>query len=136
VSEARFAKRYGSAAPEAVLIKGGGSATQRLMAYREIPTVEQIVRDLHNTPFGEALARALSRYNEKRSLSVFQDELEGQIAREHYALFMKDPLSIGIPVAYLAALVNEVRNLRLIGRGKAAGWKREDIEKELRLWQN
>lgn len=136
VTGARFAQRYGTSAPEAVLIKGDGLATQRLMAYGEIPTVEQLVRDLRSTEFGDALARAQVRYDEKHSLSIFEDEIEGQVARRHYGFFRRDPLSIGIAVAYLAAIVTEVRNLRVIGRGKAAGWKREDIEKELRLWQS
>jgi V/A-type H+-transporting ATPase subunit C len=133
---ARFAQRYGTSAPQAILIDGGGIVTQRLMAYREIPTLEQLVRDVRGTELGEALARAEARYNEKHSLAVFEDEIENQLARQRFALFQRDPLSIGIAVAYLAALVNEVRNLRVIGRGKSAGWKREEIEKELRLWLN
>ena len=67
---------------------------------------------------------------------VFEDEIENHLARRRFELFQHDPLSIGIAIAYLTALVNEVRNLRVIGRGKSAGWKREEIEKELRLWLN
>lgn len=134
MSGARFAAHYGTTLPEQVLIQGGGPATQRLMEYKEIPTVEQVVRDLHNTEFGAALTGAEAGYNEKHSVAGFEDGIEGQMSRADYGLFGGDPLSIGVAVAYLAALVNEVRNLRLIGRGKSTGWSRENIEKELRLW--
>ncbi len=134
VSGARFAQRYGTDSPSAVLIRGGGLATERLMAYKEIPTVEQIARDLRATEFGEALARAEALYANKPSLAAFEDEIEDHIARGRYGLFQHDPLSMAIAIAYVTALVAEVRNLRIIGRGKAAGWKRDEIEKELRLW--
>ncbi len=136
VGGARLTKSYGSAAPEPLLIKDGGPVTRRLLEYKEVPTLEQLVRDMHETRFGDALARGQARYNEKKSLAAFEDELEGQLIKEQTGLFNRDPLSIGIAIAYLAALVNEVRNLRLIGRGKTVGWKREEIEKELRLWQS
>ncbi len=134
ISGVRFAQRYGTSSPSAVLVPGGGLATERLMEYKEIPTIEQLGRDLRATKFSEALARAEAIYAEKHSLAAFEDEIEGQMVRERYGLFRHDPLSMGIAIAYLTALVNEVRNLRIIGRGKAAGWKREEIEKELRLW--
>jgi len=134
-SNARLSQRYGSTAPAPLLIKGNGLATQRLMAYKEVPALDQIVRDLSATSFGDALARGQARFNDKQTLSSFEDELGAKLEQENIALFHHDPLSIGIAIAYLAALVKEARDLRLIGRAKAAGWKREEIEKELR-WQN
>jgi V/A-type H+-transporting ATPase subunit C len=136
VANSKLTKQYGSAAPEPLLIRPGGHVTLQLQAYKEVPTLEQLVRDMRETRFGDALARGQARYKEKKSLAAFEDEIEGQLARQQIGLFNRDPLSIGIAIAYLAALVDEVRNLRLIGRGKTVGWKREEIEKELRLWQS
>ncbi len=134
-ANARLTQRYGSAAPAPLFIPGGGLATQHLSAYKQVPALDQIVRDLSATSFSDALARGQARFNDKHMLSAFEDELEAQLERENVARFHHDPLSIGIAIAYLAALVRETRNLRLIGRAKAAGWKRDEIEKELR-WQN
>ena len=135
-SGARLTERYGNASPASLLIAGGGRASQVLIAQKEIPSGEQIARELRDTIFGAALARAATRYAETRVIAVFEDELEAQLARGQLAFFKRDPLSIGIAIAYLAARVNEIRNLRVIGRGKAAEWTRAEIEKELRLWQN
>jgi len=135
-STARLTERYGSTAPAPLLLKGGGWATQKLFGLPNLPALDQLVRDLHATEFGDALARAQARYNETHALTAFEDELEKYLAQQNLALFHADPLTIGIAIAYLTALINEVRNLRVIGRGKVAGWSRDEIEKELRLWQN
>lgn len=135
-SSARLTERFGSNAPTALLLQDGGAATQKLFTLRDIPAVEQLVREMHDTEFGDALARAQTRYNETRALAAFEDELEAYATQKNLMLFHSDPLTIGIPIAYLTALVNEIRNLRVIGRGKAAGWTRDEIQKELRLWQN
>lgn len=131
---ARLVQRYGSASPAPLLIKGKGPVTRRLFEYAEIPPLDQLVRDLRSSRFGDALARAEARYQEEHRLSVFEDEVEAKLTGDRIALFHKDPLSIGIAIAYLQALIAEIRNLRVLGRGKAAGWKHEEIEKELRLW--
>ncbi len=135
-SAARFAERYGTRAPAALLLRGGSRMTDKLLAYQDIPALDQLMREMHDTDFGDALTRGQARYNETHTLTAFEDEIEAHLTRKHLALFYRDPLSIAIAAAYLTALVNEIRNLRVIGRGKAAGWQREQIEKELRLWQN
>ncbi len=136
VSAARLIERYGSNAPAVLWLKGGGWATQKLFALSNIPALDQLVRELHDTEFGAVLARAQARYNETRALGAFEDEIEKYLAQHKLALFHSDPLTIGIAIAYLTALINEIRNLRVIGRGKLAGWSRTEIEKELQLWQS
>lgn len=132
----RLTRTYGSAGPAPLLIKSHGLVTIRLLQYNEIPTLEQLVRDLRSSAFGDALARGEARYRDTQALSAFEDEIEKQLLNQQVAFFHRDPLSISIAIAYLAALANEVRNLRVIGRGKAADWKQDEIEKELRLWQS
>ena len=133
---ARLSQRYGSAAPAPLLIKGGRSVSQKLFAHKEVPAIDALVRELSDSEFRDALAHGLARYAETKSVGAFEDEIDAQLARQNLACFHRDPLSIGIAIAYLTALVNETRNLRVIGRGKDAGWKRAEIEKELRLWQS
>ncbi len=130
----RLARAYGRAAPAPLLVPSHGLVTVRLLQYNDIPTLEQLVRDLKDGAFGQALARGETRYRDTKSLSAFEDEIEKQLLDRQMRFYHRDPLSIGIAIAYLAELANEVRNLRVIGRGKAAGWKRDEIEKELRLW--
>jgi V/A-type H+-transporting ATPase subunit C len=133
-SALRLSERFGSSAPAALLLKGSGVPTQRLRAYEQVPAVDQIVRDMDGTEFHAPLERGHARYSDRRSLTVFEDEIEAHLARKDIARFEGDSLTIGIAIAYLAALINEIRNLRMIGRGIAAGWPRRDIERELWLW--
>lgn len=135
-SAVRLVERYGSNTPIALLLKGGGLATQKLFNLTALPAIDQLVREMHDTAFGTVLSRAQARYNETHALATFEDELETFSMQENLTLFHNDPLTIGIAIAYLTALINETRNLRVIGRGKMAGWTHTEIEKELRLWQN
>ena len=136
LSGARFAQRYGTDSLATVLIPGGHSLTERLSAYREIPSLEQVERDMQATGWGHAPAQDKADHQAHRVPAMLERAIEDQVDRERYGLFSHDPLSIGIAVAYLTALVNEARNLRIIGRGKAAGLGRAEMEKELRLWPN
>jgi vacuolar-type H+-ATPase subunit C/Vma6 len=48
-------------------------------------------------------------------------QLDRRLIREAIGLARQDPLGIGVAMAYIERKVNEVRNLRTIMRGKAAG---------------
>jgi vacuolar-type H+-ATPase subunit C/Vma6 len=47
--------------------------------------------------------------------------------RNAVGLSRPDPLGIGLTIAYLEQKINEVRNLRMIIRGKALGMRNEQI---------
>lgn len=110
------------------LIRGGKSLSmERLLAIAASPALEAAVRQLAGTPYS-SLSTIGERLTVEGRISEFEKELERLLMKKAMGLFLKDPLSIGIPLAYLYAKEIEFRNIRLIGRGKI-----EDIpEKELR----
>lgn len=63
------------------------------------------------------------RFAETDPVSVTRIEgwLDRWLLREAIGLARRDPLGIGVATAYVERKVNEVRNLRLIMRGKASG---------------
>jgi V/A-type H+-transporting ATPase subunit C len=46
-------------------------------------------------------------------------------------LYLGDPLTIDIVIAYLAMKYNEVKNLRLIARSKQLGIPRDRVRREM-----
>lgn len=64
-------------------------------------------------------------------LTVFERDLDLAIIKAQTNLYLGDPLSIDIVVAYLALKYNEVKNLRLIGRSKQLGIPRDRVRKEM-----
>jgi V/A-type H+-transporting ATPase subunit C len=61
------------------------------------------------------------------SLPLIERKLDRLAIRKAVNLSRQDPLGIGVAIAYLERKTNEIRNLRMILRGKASGMSREQI---------
>lgn len=111
-----------------LLIRGGKALThEKLLAMAASPSLEVAVKQLAGTMYAGLIGTGEKQSMEGR-ISDFEKELERLLMKRAIGLFLKDPLSIAIPLAYLWAKEIEFRNIRLIGRAKL-----EDIpEKELR----
>jgi V/A-type H+-transporting ATPase subunit C len=64
-------------------------------------------------------------------LTAFERALDLATIKAQTDLYLGDPLSIDIVVAYLALKSNEVKNLRLIARSKQLGIPRDRVRKEM-----
>jgi V/A-type H+-transporting ATPase subunit C len=84
---------------------------------------------LGDTPYA-LIARKFAA-EESVALPRIERELEQLVLWKTLALSRQDPLGIGLPIAYLEQQINEVRNLRMIVRGKVAGLGAEQIEEWL-----
>lgn len=93
--------------------------------------VDQILDVLHGTRYGKVLDEAATTYLSTTSLAVFERALEDYFVRRVTMLGTRDPLGVGIPLAYLWAKQNEVTNLRIIVKGKAIGLPLDRTRKEL-----
>jgi V/A-type H+-transporting ATPase subunit C len=63
--------------------------------------------------------------------TTFERDLDLAIIKAQTDLYLGDPLSIDVVVAYLALKYNEVKNLRLIARSKQLGIPRDRVRKEM-----
>jgi vacuolar-type H+-ATPase subunit C/Vma6 len=101
----------------------------------EQDSVDAAVKTLAGTPCEAALTSGLDTYMETGRLS----DLERQLRRIRLGwmagLAAKDPLGIGVPLAYFALKSNEVANLRWIAHGIHLGFKAHDIKAELEFAQ-
>jgi V/A-type H+/Na+-transporting ATPase subunit C len=64
-------------------------------------------------------------------LTAFERDLDLAMIKLQTDLYLGDPLSIDIVVAYLAMKYSEVKNLRLIARSKQLGIPRDRVRKEM-----
>ena len=75
---------------------------------------------------------ALDAWATHERIDVLSDDLTAARTLWATSLFYRgDPLSVDVPLAFIAAKENEVRNLRLIGQGCTHGVAPEDIESRL-----
>jgi len=127
-------RRYEGADARSLLIEPGGQlSTGRLAALvAEETGLEGIVRGLSNTRYGAALAAGWQRYQtEENNPVVLERELERWQARQTAALFSRNPLSIGIPIAYIGCKEIEIANLRLIAEAIALGLPQDRVLNDL-----
>lgn len=73
----------------------------------------------------------LFRARDSVSPPLVERELDRAAVRHAVGLSRPDPLGIGPAIVYLERKTNEIRNLRMILRGKAAGMQPEQVEKWL-----
>lgn len=84
---------------------------------------------LAGSPF-HWLATAVAE-GEALSLPALEQRLDRALLHETFRLARRDPLGIGVVIAYIERRLNEARNLRLILRGKVLGMGAEQIEQWL-----
>jgi vacuolar-type H+-ATPase subunit C/Vma6 len=65
------------------------------------------------------------------SIPAIERRLDGALIRKAVALSRHDPVGIGVMLAYLERKINEVRNLRMIVRGRSLSMGPEQIDEWL-----
>lgn len=83
-------------------------------------TREDALQALHTLPGAAYWQDALHAWQASGDLPALERDLEDQLTRAAISLFTRgDPLSIAVPIAFIWALENEGRNLRILAQGLA-----------------
>jgi V/A-type H+-transporting ATPase subunit C len=114
-----------------VLIEGGTFFdTEKLISMIESKSVEDAVAALTGTPY--AFLQELPRETTTPvTISAYENELDRFLIRKGIAALRSDPLSIAVVIGYLWAKNNEITNIRIIARGKAAFIPDEELQEKL-----
>lgn len=113
---------------EKFLIKGSiRLSLEKLLSLIQLKNIEAVVKELSGTPF-QFLASVPEKYLAAGKISELEKELDRYLVKRGLRHFLGDPLSVAIALGYVWAKINEVTNIRIIGRGKTA----DVTEKELR----
>lgn len=89
--------------------------------------VNMMLAVLAGTPYEKAAEEGIKRYLKTGFISSFQRAFEEFLVRAANKLFLADPLSSAVLIAYIWTKHNEVTNLRVIVRGKSVGMREEEI---------
>ncbi len=85
--------------------------TEKLLSMMKAGTVEGALKQLEQTPY-QFLTKIPPEYIVAEKISAFEKELERYHIKKAESLFLGDPLSIAIPIAYIWAKYTEVTPLR------------------------
>ena len=110
---------------------GGKLRDSKIMALAALEDLNQLAKALENTEYKSVIRKGIDEFNKTSSLIVLETELYKHLLKESILLLHQHPLSIDVILGYMFAKDIEIRNLKIIVKGKQLGLKEEFIESQL-----
>ncbi len=110
-------RRAGTAEIRAWHLAGGSIGPVQFSAMMRADAIEQIHRQLPRGPLTAALDRGLLAFINSGRSALFERLFDEQQIRLKRTLARRHPVSVAVPLYYLARAHNELINLRMIARG-------------------
>lgn len=109
-----------------LISKGAG-----IIRLAEAESIEELAKLLEKTKYKKNIEKGLQEFREKDSLIALESELYRLLLREASLLLHQHPLSVDMILGYMLAKDIEVRNLKLLVKGKQLGLSESFIEREM-----
>ena len=103
----------------------------KLSQFAATADFEKLSSLLEKCEHGEILLKEIEKYSKTGSLISLESELYRQLLRQSTLFMHQHPLTIDNILGYMFAKDMEVRNLRIIVKGKQLGLSEDFIEKQL-----
>ena len=97
----------------------------------EINDLTTLMKALEKEEYGNTIKKGLEEYEKNASLIELEIGLYKHLLKKSTTLMHQHPLSIDVILGYMFAKEIEVRNLRIILKGKQLGLEEDFIEKQL-----
>jgi V/A-type H+-transporting ATPase subunit C len=90
----------------------------KLKELMEAEDVAGVVSGLEGTSYAPMLSDAMTEYSETRSMSSFEKALDSHVFKTGKTISLKNQFGIGPMIGFLNKKEKEIRNLKIIARGK------------------
>jgi V/A-type H+-transporting ATPase subunit C len=90
----------------------------KLKELMEAEDVSGVVSSLEGTDYAPMLSDAMTDYTETRSMASFEKALDNHVAKTAKTISLKNQFGIGPMIGFLSRKEREVKNLKIIARGK------------------
>ncbi|HIG95718.1 TPA: ATP synthase A1 subunit C [Candidatus Woesearchaeota archaeon] len=97
----------------------------------KLQQVEEVLERLARHGYGKVLQEGMETYKKNKSLSGIEVALHRNLLQRITLMTHQNPLSIDVLLGFMLAKEMEIRNLKLLIKGKQAGLDEGFIEKEL-----
>ncbi len=97
----------------------------------DIQSISEAAKTLESAEYGSAVKKGLEEFNEKGSLIKLETRLYNYLFRKSIALSRKYPLLLNTILGYMFLKEIEVRNLRIMVKGKQLNISNDFIEEQL-----
>ncbi len=107
------------------------SKNKKIIDLCKLNDINEIGKKLEKEKYGDIIKNGLDEFNKSGSLIELEINLNKYLLKRAVLLIHKHPLSIDVILGYMFSKEVEVRNLRILIKGKQLGLEEEFIEKQL-----
>ena len=108
-----------------------GSKSSKIISLADVDDLEELSRAFEQTEYKDVIQKGMQEYKKKGSLITLETELYKYLLKQSILLLHQHPLSVDVILGYMFAKDIEVRNLKIIVKGKQLGLSDEFIESQL-----
>lgn len=108
-----------------------GLKSSKIMRLADVDDLEELSRSLEQTEYKDVIQKGFEEFKEKGSLITLETELYKYLLKQSILLLHQHPLSVNVILGYMFAKDIEVRNLKIIVKGKQLGLSEDFIESQL-----
>ena len=90
----------------------------KLKELMEAEDVASVISSLEGTSYAPVLSDAMTEYTETRSMASFETALDSHVFKTAKTISLKNQFGIGPMIGFLNKKEREIRNLKIIARGK------------------
>lgn len=103
----------------------------KLKELMEAEDVSGVISGLEGTDYAPMLSDAMTEFSETNSMASFENSLDSYVVKTAKTISMKSQFGIGPMIGFLSRKENEVKNLKIIARGKREAGFSSSMIKEM-----
>jgi len=113
------------------IITARGMISQKIKKMSELDDLDTLLKALEDTQYKKAIDKGIEDFRNTGSLITLETELYKYLLKQSSLLLHQHPLSVDIILGFMLAKDIEIRNLRILIKGKQLGLEEGFIEKQL-----
>jgi len=114
-----------------IILSGDKAKDSKIMSLASLDNLEEISKALEKTKYKNVIAKGIEEFKKNDSLITLEAELYKYLLKQSVLFMHQHPLSIDTILGYMFAKDAEVRNLKIIVKGKQLGLSEGFIESQL-----
>jgi V/A-type H+/Na+-transporting ATPase subunit C len=117
---------------ESYMISDGYQVREwKLKELMEAEDVEGVISGLDGTDYAPLLSEAMADFNATNSMASFENSLDSYVVQTAKTISLKNQFGIGPMIGFLSRKEIEIKNLKIIARGKREGGMSPSMIKEM-----
>jgi len=114
-----------------IILSGDKSKDSKMTSLADVDDLEELSKALEKTDYENLITKGIEEFKKTNSLIALEIELYKYLLNQSILFMHQHPLSIDVILGYMFAKDIEVRNLKIIVKGKQLGLKEDFIESQL-----